>query len=204
MNNQLHAMQRGMYRDKSIERMMTLNISRFKSQREKLEKSIENIVHRDTALSQRFENICQIKGLGMLTLAVIVAETDGFALIENQSQLVSYAGYDVVENQSGKRVGKTRISKKGNNHIRRALHMPALNMVRYKHDHFANLYERIYKRTAIKMKGYVAIQKKLLVVIYTLWKNNQAYDPNYHKLSLDEEMAPSFVTSQKQLPQELH
>lgn len=204
MNNQLHAMQRGMYRDKTIERMMITNIARLKKQRDKLENNIESIVQKDAALKQHFDNICQIKGLGMLTLAVIIAETDGFALIENQSQLVSYAGYDVVENQSGKRVGKTRISKKGNSHIRRALHMPALNMVRYKHDHFANLYERIYERTGIKMKGYVAIQKKLLVVIHALWKNSQAYDLNYHKTFNDVEMKPSFVTKQKQLPKELH
>ena len=53
----------------------------------------------------------------------------GFA---NQRQLVSYAagppgGYDVVENQSGNRSGKTRISKKGNSRIRRILHLPAFN-----------------------------------------------------------------------------
>ncbi len=28
------------------------------------------------------------------------------------------------------------------------------------------------------MKSYVAIQKKLLILIYTLWKNNEAFDKN--------------------------
>lgn len=42
-----------------------------------------------------------------------------------------YSGYDLIENQSGKQVGKTRISKKGNRHIRRILHMPAFNVVHY-------------------------------------------------------------------------
>lgn len=66
-----------------------------------------------------------------MSVVTVIAETNGFALIKNQRQLVSYAGYDVVENQSGKRAGKTKISKKGNSHIRRILHMPALNAVRY-------------------------------------------------------------------------
>ena len=39
-----------------------------------------------------------------------------------------------------------------------------------------NLYERIFDRTAVKMKGYVAVQRKLLVLIYILWKKNEAYN----------------------------
>ena len=179
INNQLQAVRLGMYRDKSIERMMEKNILSLKKQKEQLEAKIKSLIMDDEFLKERFEQICAIKGLGLLTFAAIVAETNGFALIENQAQLVSYAGYDVVENQSGKHVGRTRISKKGNSHIRRALHMPALNMVRYGQTPFANLYERIYDKTKIKMKAYVAIQKKLLVIMYTLWKKQETYDPNY-------------------------
>jgi len=195
LNNQLHALQHGMHRDKSIEKMIEKSIASFKKQKEQLESKIETIINGDATLKERFEQICRIKGLGVQTLAVIIAETDGFALMENQSQLVSYAGYDVVENQSGTRHGKTRISKKGNSHIRRALHMPALNMVRYQQAPFASLYERIYDKSKIKMKGYTAIQRKLLVIIYTLWKKKEAYDPNYLKTSSDVELASSFVLS---------
>lgn len=179
LNNQLQALQHGMYRDKSIERMIGKSITSFKKQKQQLESKINSIVDNDSFLNERFEKICSIKGLGTLTLAVIVAETNGFALIENQSQLVSYAGYDVIENQSGKHVGRTRISKKGNSHIRRALHMPALNMVRYSQTPFTSLYERIYDRCKIKMKAYTAIQKKMLIIIYTLWKKGDYYRPSY-------------------------
>lgn len=70
-----------------------------------------------------------IKGVAQTTLAVLLGETNGFALMENTSQLVSYAGYDVVEDQSGKRAGKTKISKKGNSRIRRALYFSAITAV---------------------------------------------------------------------------
>lgn len=193
LNNQLHALQHGMYRDKSIEKMIEKNIASFKRQKLQLETKIETMINSDAVLKERFEQICRIKGLGMQTLAVIIAETDGFALIENQAQLVSYAGYDVIENQSGTRIGKTRISKKGNSHIRRALHMPALNMVRYAQKPFVALYERVYDKSKIKMKGYTAIQKKLLILIYTLWKKKEAYDPHYSKSSSDVELVSSFV-----------
>ena len=200
INNQLQAVRLGMHRDRSIEKMMEKNILSFKKQKEQLETRIESLIMDDEFLKDRFEQICAIKGLGLLTFAAIVAETNGFALIENQAQLVSYAGYDVVENQSGKHVGRTRISKKGNSHIRRALHMPALNMVRYDQAPFANLYERIYAKTKIKMKGYVAIQKKLLVIMYTLWKKQETYDPTYISSLANVEKRTSLERTQSEQP----
>src|SRR6266511_6429103 len=44
---------------------------------------------------------------------------------------------------------------------------------------FADKYERIFERTRIKMKGYTALQKDLLLMLFTLWKNDQTFDPNY-------------------------
>ncbi|PIQ20325.1 MAG: IS110 family transposase, partial [Cytophagales bacterium CG18_big_fil_WC_8_21_14_2_50_42_9] len=45
--------------------------------------------------------------------------------ISSAKQLTSYAGYDVVLKQSGTFRGSTKISKKGNKHIRSILHMPS-------------------------------------------------------------------------------
>ena len=83
----------------------------------------------------------------------MVAQTNGFELFENQRQLVSYAGYAVVENQSGKKAGKTSISKKNNARIRRILYMPALCAVTHQEPSLKALYERVYTPTGIKMKG---------------------------------------------------
>ena len=93
--------------------------------------------------------------------------------------MISYAGYDVIENQSGKHVGKTKISKKGNSHIRRILHLPAFGVVANDEPKFRALYERVYGRTKVKMKAYVAVQRKLLELIYTLWKKDMPYIRDY-------------------------
>ena len=123
-----------------------------------------------------------------MTAATILAETNGFELFDNSKRLVSFAGYDTVENQSGKYTGKTRISKKGNARIRRSLFMPAFNVVRFKQTPFSDLYERTYARHGIKMKSYVAVQKKLLIIIYALWKKNEAFDNKYNtKSNIQEE-----------------
>lgn len=57
--------------------------------------------------------------------------------------------------------------------------MPALNVVHYQRHPFIDLYNRVFERSKIKMKGYVAVQKKLLTIIYALWKKNEAFDENY-------------------------
>lgn len=174
--NQLHALSHGRIRMKEVEKLLTGQLALLEGQKQKLEKMIEALVNSDTLLKKKFADVLALKGLGFQSLATVVAETDGFALTENERQLTSYAGYDVVENQSGKRTGSTKISKKGNQHIRRALHFPALNVVRYEQGGFKQLYERVHDRTGIKMKGYVAVQRKLLCLIYTLWKKDVAFD----------------------------
>ena len=183
--NRMEALKCSGYKNRFIEKQELKILKLINQQVEEVNEQIEKTVREDEVLNNKINKICKVKGLGILTVATIVAETNGFKLFRNQRQLTSYAGYDVVENQSGKRVGKTRISKKGNSHIRRALHMPALNMVRYKQLGYKELYERIYLKTGIKMKGYVAIQRKLLVLIYALWKKDEEYDPNYLKRGMD-------------------
>ena len=87
--------------------------------------------------------ICSIPGVGKLTAAFILGETNGFELIRNKRQLVYYAGFDVIEKTSGISVkGKTRLSKKGNVHIRKAMFYPALSAMK-NNEHFKEFYKRI-------------------------------------------------------------
>jgi transposase len=168
-----------MIENETVTGQLTSMLQMTNNQIKETQKAINVLIENDADLKNRIDKITKIKGLGLLSVVTVIAETNGFILFENQRQLVKYSGYDIVENQSGKHVGKTKISKKGNAHIRRILHMPALNAVRWNEPAFKNLYDRVYGRTKIKMKGYVAVQRKLLVMIYTLWKKNTEYQPNF-------------------------
>ena len=187
--NQLHAKQHAHETEKNSLKRSEKLIQFLKKQIGQVEKAIGQEVETDAVLKEKIEKVCSIKGVALITAATVIAETNGFALIENKAQLVSYAGYDVVENQSGSSIrGKTKISKKGNSHLRRAMHFPALNAIKYVPELKA-LYERVFEKTKIKMKGSVAVQRKLLVLIYTLFKKNEAFDPSYPK-------TPALVTLQ--------
>src|SRR3954451_6175935 len=154
---------------------LMLLIKTIEGQIKDTEAAIAAHLAKDKEVAKLVEGITLIKGVGVLTIAIVLAETNGFALFKNIPQLISFAGYDIVENQSGNHIGKTRISKKGNGHIRRCLHMPALAVVRYQQSPFIQLFNRTLHRHGIKMKSYVAVQKKLLVLMYVMWKKKEAY-----------------------------
>ena len=179
ISNRLHAEQHCQSPNNAVIRRMKDRLKLIKKQIQQVEKETLVLAQKDKEVFQRIEKICELKGLGFITVISLVAETDGFKMFRNRSQLTSFAGYDVVQRQSGSSVlGKTRISKKGNRYIRRALHLPSLSVIRY-NEEFRKLYERVYERTKIKMKGIVAVQRKLLIIIFSLFKKNQAYDPAY-------------------------
>lgn len=184
--NQQHSIKHSQISDPFIIKQLEKLIKLYDQQIEQIDAQIRKLLAKDTVLGAKIEQICKVKGLGLLSASTLVAETNGFTGFDNVRQLVSFAGYDVVENQSGQRVGKTKISKKGNSRIRRMLFLPAFNAVRYGEPSCQALFERVYGRTRIKMKGYVAVQKKLLTLCYALWRNDTEYDPMYYTSNVKE------------------
>jgi len=179
ITNKIHAHNHSYKPSKVVLKQLNAQLRLLERQIKKMEIEIEELIGEDEILEEKVANICEIKGLGVNTVATIIAETDGFVLFTSRSQLVSYAGYDVVLKESGtSQKGRTRISKKGNRYIRRALFFPAVLMSRYEPE-FIRLSARIFERTKIKMKANVAVQRKALVLIYTLFKKNEAYDPGF-------------------------
>ena len=174
LNNQAHALQHARIQSKSSLKRIEQHIRLIDKQLLAIEKEIVAIVNNNLELKQKIDHIIQVKGLGLMSIVTVLSECNGFALINNQKQLISYAGYDIVESQSGTRQGKTRISKKGNSHVRRILHMPAFNVVKYEPG-FTAFYNRLIANGKTKMQAYVAVQKKLLVLIYTLWEKNEPF-----------------------------
>lgn len=180
--NRLHAQHCSAHASPLVIKLLEDQIKCLDGQIKEVGSALGRLVGQRGSLGDRIRKVAgSIKGAGVASLASIVAETNGFELFGSAGQLASYAGYDVVENQSGSRRGRTRMSKKGNSHIRKALHFPALNVVRHGIETFSGLYERVYERTGIKMKGYVAVQRKLLCMVYILWKKDEAFDPGFRQ-----------------------
>ena len=181
LNNIKHSKEASHHVQHFILKSNRVLVKQLEKQIQACKQQIEQLLLTDPQLKERVDKVLTLKGVGLITVVTIIAETFGFEHFKSIKQVVSYAGYDVVQRESGTSVkGKTRISKKGNRYIRNALYFPAMVSCRYNMD-LKETYLRIIKKKASKMIGQVAIQRKLLSLIYTLWKNDTVYIEDYQK-----------------------
>jgi len=179
IKNQLHAEQaEARPNNKSISRIKK-RIALLNKQEKEIRTEIEELIKEDQEMKHLLVILCSLPGIGLLTAVTVLAETNGFDLIRNKRQLASYAGFDVKEKQSGTSVkGKPGISKKGNKYLRKAMHFPALTAIRHD-ERFKAIFARIVSKHGIKMKAAVAVQRKLLEMMYTLYNTRTLYDKGY-------------------------
>lgn len=181
VKNQLHAEVSEAYPSKESIARMKIRINVLNKQMAQIEQEIGALLKEDKTVNEDVKVICSARGIGTLTAVTVLAETNGFELIRSRKQVASYAGYDVREKTSGTSVkGKPRISKKGNKYLRKAMYMPALTAIRY-NGSFKVLYTRLVSKHGIKMKAAVAVQRKMLELIYTMYKTKTPFNKDHRK-----------------------
>jgi transposase len=183
VKNQLHAKHHTHEPLVETTKRLRAQLQLFQKQLNSIEHQLHSVVDDDPDLRNRIANITAVKGIGFMTVVTALAETNGFALITSQKQVASYAGMDIVIKESGKRQGKPVLSKRGNKHLRRAVFMPALAACRY-NPNLKAFYVRLVRTKANKKVALLAVARKLLCLIYILWKKNVPYDPNYRNSNI--------------------
>jgi len=89
------------------------------------------------------------------------------------------AGYNLIEDSSGKNKSGTCISKRGRKNLRCVLYKMALIMVAVNPE-MKELYKYLKTRESNplkKMQALVVVSKKILTMIYTLSKKKEYYNP---------------------------
>jgi transposase len=120
-----------------------------------------------------------IKGIGIVTAASFLGEVGDPLRFQNARQIANYAGYNLVEDSSGKSKSGTCISKRGRSQLRSVLYQMAFTMVGT-NDEMKELYRHLTTRKANPLKkkqALVVISKKIITVIYSLLKKQEAYKP---------------------------
>ncbi|MBC8375169.1 MAG: IS110 family transposase [FCB group bacterium] len=176
--NRIHAKTHSFKPGKDTIKRLKQQITLYERHIKQVEICINTLLKRDQQTWDKIENILTVNGIGLMTIAKVLAETNAFALIRNGKQLTSYAGLDVVLRESGKHRGKTIISKKGNRHLRMSVYMPAISAIK-SNPQMKTYYDRMLERGKPKKAGVVAVARKLLLLIYYLWLNETPYDPAY-------------------------
>jgi len=123
--------------------------------------------------------ILSIKGVGIVTAASFLGEVGDPLRFQNARQIARYAGYNLVEDSSGKSKSGTSISKRGRKQLRSVLYQMAFTMVG-KNAEMKALYQYLITRKANPLKkkqALVVVSKKIITVIYSLIKKQETYNP---------------------------
>ena len=153
-------------------------VEKLDEQIKKIEQKMREVFDAHPGLKQKLNFLMSINGVGFISAVTVIAETAGFDGFKNVKQLVSYAGLDVVINQSGNYKGKSRISKKGNKYIRHVLFNAALSFRKFSKTG-ALYYQRLLERKQVKKMAIVALERKLLTIMFALWRKQERFDDNY-------------------------
>lgn len=149
---------------------------------ELLEKQTEELEGQMSAALQETdyaEFLLSIKGIGVVTLAACLGELGDPARFENPRQMSRMAGYNLVEDSSGKNKSGTKISKRGRKNLRNALYQMSLTMVATNKE-MKELYHYLKTREKDplrKMQALIVVSKKILTLIHALAKKKESYDP---------------------------
>ncbi len=125
------------------------------------------------------EQLLGIKGIGIIMAASFLGEVGDPLRFQNARQIANYAGYNLVEDSSGKSKSGTCISKRGRKQLRSVLYQIAFTMVG-KNAEMKALYRHLITRGTNPLKkkqALVVVSKKIITVIYSLLKKQEAYRP---------------------------
>jgi transposase len=123
------------------------------------------------------EIILSVPGIGVVSAASFLGEIGDPLRFENPRQISRMAGYNLVEDSSGKNKSGTMISKRGRKNLRSVLYQMALSMVAG-NEEMKELYAYLKTRPNNPLKkkqALIVIAKKAISVIYNLVKKKTGY-----------------------------
>jgi transposase len=125
------------------------------------------------------KHLLSIKGIGVTSLAMCLGELGDPLRFDDARQMSRMAGYNLIEDSSGKNKSGTCISRRGRKNLRCVLYQMAITMVSTNKE-MKQLYHYLKTREKNPLKkkqALVVISKKILTLIFTLSKKKECYNP---------------------------
>ncbi|MCH7524123.1 MAG: IS110 family transposase [Bacteroidetes bacterium] len=142
---------------------------------ERIEKQIRNIVKKDKHLTQTYQLITSIKGVGSQTALFMIIITNGFTKFKNARKFASYCGIAPFPNRSGTSIrGKTKVSHLANKKMKSLLDLCAKVAIQ----HNSEMKKYYQSRLAIgknKMSTINIIRNKILARIFAVVDRKTPY-----------------------------
>jgi len=164
--------------DKFSIKELQKSIIASKNREKRIIKQVLELINSNPKYKRAYENITSLVGVGQI---------GGIALLHlfikypqaNQRQITSLAGLNPIYKQSGSSLQSLyKISKSGSVFYRGALFMGVMTAIRYD-DKFKVFYERLKANGKHTTQAQIAVMRKMILVAYSLYKNDRAYISNY-------------------------
>jgi len=143
-----------------------------------LEEQLDQIDYKIEELYDSIDcHLQSIPGVGKVTLAIIVAEIGDINKFDSPKKLISFAGIDPSEKQSGNfKSTDDKSSKRGSPYLRYAINQAAFtamtNIPEFREYYLKKKSEGKHHKVAL-----AGISRRLLTIIYYILKENRDYKP---------------------------
>jgi transposase len=174
--NRLHAAESRAELSEAIASDIEAHLEHLQQSMQRLEAEALGIIEQSPELRRLFAQLTSVSGIATTSGIRILAELAVLPPDMTARQWVAHAGLDPRHVESGTSVQKpTRISKKGNKHLRSALYMPALVAIQ-REPRVRAFYEKIIRAGKKPIQALVAVMRKLLHAIHGMFRSNTCFD----------------------------
>ena len=172
------------------------------SEAKKAEKRLENMVQQafDHLPDETVKLLLTIPGIGKRTAAILAAKVISIDRFSSPEKLVGYFGFFPEESRSGVdklgrplAPGSSRMSAKGNDLARAYLWMATKSAIVH-NPAIRPLYARLRAKGKRGDVAFGHCARKLLHLVFAVWKTKQPFDPNHHPWAGTQE-TPTGVTA---------
>lgn len=179
--NRLHALNHRVWGSTVSGHLLQERIALLKTQVQALETAMRELVEGDSSLCGPIKLLLTIPGYGFLTAVSVLAETNGFALMDTGAEISAYAGIAPAPYKSGTSVHRpAHISKMGNAALRRTAYLAA-GGVKHSKGRLGEYYRHLRAQGKPPKVAMIALGRKLLRVGLAVVKSGQPYQEAYER-----------------------
>lgn len=156
------------------EQQLVTTVKSLAKQLDLLEREIQTLILAQTQQSQLTQKLQTVPGFSPWVAALLSQLLD--TNCEHPKQWIAFTGMDISVRQSGKWVGKGKLTKRGNPYLRKRLYSAAWGAAQNYPD-FQRYYQQLKKQSRSHVESLLIIARKLLRIAFYILKNNLPYDP---------------------------
>ena len=137
--------------------------------------------------TQDVEILKSIKGVGDISAMHFVAEVGDIKRFSSVKKLIAYCGLDPTVYQSGVFQGKSKLSKRGNRHLRRVIWLMSFSVIRF-NTYFKQYFLKRRKESLPFKKALLATAHKLIRIIYAMLTRKTAFSVSHSNIQPSQEV----------------